>query len=540
MPRFAPKSYQQIIASMIAKMVARTALSDISDTSVAKQILAAAAQEDAEIYFSMTLLLDLFSIDTATGEDLDARAAEIQPATITRNEAVKATGNVVFFRTGTTGTTAIAAGTKVKTAGGEEFVTTAAGSITAVSPVLISGHSVGQDSGLVPVVAAAGGAAGNVASQTIIAFATKPSGVDGVINLSPTINGADQESDDAFRARLKEYIAGLSRSTVSGLESGVLGLQDETTGATILFAKTVEDPLSPGTATLYIDDGTGSAQTSEDVRGTELTATYTWAGTTTVTSADTSEVSVGDWIGLVSDGQLFEVTGITPGVSVTIANPGSLTIPTGATTSRKNMECVTEGLAGPPADTAVGGEEYLALQYGAIHSAAGYALFSSERGVLTEGTDYYLDRASGQINFVTALVAGEAVFAEYERFTGLIALAQLVVDGDPDDRATYPGLRAAGVQVTVLVPSVLVQNVTASLVVAAGYEEASVIAAVEDAIKAYINGLGISGDVVRNQLIAQIMAVAGVSNCTLTAPAADVVLLDDQLARTTDANVTVT
>jgi hypothetical protein len=57
--------------------------------------------------------------------------------------------------------------------------------------------------------------------------------------------------------------------------------------------------------------------------------TWTWNGTTTVTSTDTSEVAVGEWIKLISDGQMFEITSITPNVSVTLLNPDSLTIPSG-------------------------------------------------------------------------------------------------------------------------------------------------------------------------------------------------------------------
>ena len=40
---------------------------------------------------------------------------------------------------------------------------------------------------------------------------------------------------------------------------------------------------------------------------TSLAATFTWNGTTTVTTTDTSEVAAGDWITLDSDGTLFEV-----------------------------------------------------------------------------------------------------------------------------------------------------------------------------------------------------------------------------------------
>ena len=130
MPQFQPRRQEQILADMIARVVTRTALSDVADSSSKKQMLAAAAREDDEIYFQMENLLTLFSIDTATGDDLDERAAEIQPAIITRSLANKATGTVVFSRAGTTGTDNIPIGTVVKTTDGTSFQTTAAAETT--------------------------------------------------------------------------------------------------------------------------------------------------------------------------------------------------------------------------------------------------------------------------------------------------------------------------------------------------------------------------------------------------------------------------
>jgi len=60
---------------------------------------------------------------------------------------------------------------------------------------------------------------------------------------------------------------------------------------------------------------------------------YTWNGTTTVTTPNTSEVAVGDYIGLPSgsnNAPLFPIASIIPNTSVTITNPSSRTIPTGS------------------------------------------------------------------------------------------------------------------------------------------------------------------------------------------------------------------
>lgn len=469
MGKFQIRRAQQIQAEMVAQVVARTDMNDVSDTSITKHILAAAARQDAEQYFQMYQLRQLFSIDTATGDDLDARAKEVQPSGITRIPAAKATGQVVFSRAGTTGTVSIAIGTQVKTADGVIFTTTTAGSITPTSPQQITGHGVGRDSNLVTVVANLPGANGNVVANTVVKFVAKPSGVDEVTNPSAFSLGFDKETDDAFRARIKAYIASLPRSTVTALESGVLGAGANDTASIIRYSKAVEDITDRGNVILYIDDGSGTAETYTAVTG----------------------------------------------------------------------EVVTADLAGPPPGSAVGGETQLWLNYGAIKESPAPALTSSVRGALVANTDYFLNPATGQINFDPALVAGEIITANYTRYTGLIAEAQKIVDGDPDDPENYPGLRAAGILVRVRTPQVLIQTVAATLTVKDGYSLADTRAAAKQAILDYINTLGISGDVVRSEMIKRVMSVAGVYDVTISTPASNVVLLDDQLARTTTGNVTV-
>lgn len=465
MPYFQTKRYEQILAQMIAKVVTRTNLSDISDSSVVKHVLAAAARQDDEQYYQMTLLPQLFSIDTATGDDLDERAKEIQPGILTRNLATKSSGNLMFSRVGITGTISISTGTRCKTAGGMIVATTAVGAIT-------DGNT---DSGLVPATAELAGSDGNVTANTIVKFVSKPTGVDSVTNPSAFAYGTDKESDDSFRNRLKDYIGSLARSTIQALESGVLGVQDPDMGATILFSKAVEDSVNRGYVTVYVDDGTGSAESTEAIVA----------------------------------------------------------------------EKITEGLGGGGGDAAVGGEESLNLVYGAVKDSVASVITSSTRGVLTGGFtydaayEYWINYASGQINFNPVLAAGEEIDGDYTRYTGLIALAQKIIDGDLADPINYPGIRAGGVLVQAKTPQVLVQNVNVGLTVLEGYVNADVEDAVIEVIKDYINTLGISGDVLRATLIRLIMGVAGVYNCVLNTPATDIILLDDQMARTTDSNITV-
>ena len=68
---------------------------------------------------------------------------------------------------------------------------------------------------------------------------------------------------------------------------------------------------------------------------TALSATFVWNGTTIITTTDTSEVEVGDWIRLDADGQLFQIVDEIPNTSVEIDNPIGYPIPSGSTQSSK-------------------------------------------------------------------------------------------------------------------------------------------------------------------------------------------------------------
>jgi uncharacterized phage protein gp47/JayE len=254
---FVPKTQEQILERMINRVVAKSDLNDVADGSDLKQVLAAAAREDDDAYFQMIKLLELFDIDKAIGADLDERAKEFNPALISRLPSAKATGEVIFSRIGTVGVVTIPIGTQVQVpaAGAQAaitFVTTEEGTIADTFTT----------SNNVDVAAVVAGTAGNVAVSTITGFVVKPSGVDAVNNPSALTNGTDLESDDSFRQRLKNLIKGLARAHPAGLESAALTVEDTGSGKRVLFANVIEDPLNPCNVTLYIDDGSGTAEST--------------------------------------------------------------------------------------------------------------------------------------------------------------------------------------------------------------------------------------------------------------------------------------
>ena len=269
MAKFIPKTYEQVLQREIDRAVARSPLSDLTETSALKAVLAATAREVADAYFQMKNLLDLFSIDRAAGADLDERAKDYNPAVISRILATVASGNLVFTRA-IAGPIVVPAGTRVEVPGSNPALVA-----VTVAPVNILS---GTTSGNVSSVMELAGLRGNVAAATLTKFkGLRPSGIDAVTNLAGFVGGADKETDDSFRARIKAFVSTLSRCTPQALEVAAK-LVEMPSGQRIVFAKTVEDPIKLGLVYLYVDDGTGAAQTTDSGTGEVLTVGVEYPG----------------------------------------------------------------------------------------------------------------------------------------------------------------------------------------------------------------------------------------------------------------------
>lgn len=460
MPIFQPRNRIQILRDMVSRVIARSALVGLTRNSVVFHILAGAATEDAEQYLQLARLRTLFSIDKAKGSDLDERAKDIQPSTMQRRGAMKASGTVTFSRPGTAGSVTINAGTIVAAQDARgliKFRTTASGTINAGTSS-VSG---------VPVTALEAGARGNVAGGAIAQFVTRVPGVTTVTNPVTFTSGRDRESDEEFVARLKRYVAALSRGTPRALESFARNafLDD---GRRVLFAKCFE-PITPnGRVTLYIDDGTGAIEQYDDTH---------------------------------------------------IATPETLVA------------------------AAAGGETDLYTTEWPIRDDGSFELRIA--GVLqTRDTHYYLNTARGHIELATPLTVGQSVTARYRYFTGLIQETQKIIDGDPTNPTQKPGVRAAGIQVYVAQPQAIYQTLVANIAVLDGYTTSVVAGKVKTEIQQYINSLDIGEDVIVAELIERAMSVDGMFNFTITSlsggAAADQIILTNQVARITDASITLT
>ena len=449
-PVFRDASYwtQNILGALIA----RAGISDVSNSSVAKTLSAALGQCLDEISYNCQNLQSVFSIDTAAGTDLDRRALDIIPGPLSRIPSQPASAALILTGASSGGAVTIPAGTQVSDAAGNVFATQEAATIPA-GQTTIAG---------VAATAVLPGSQGNVGAGALTVFTSRPLGISSVTNPASATGGADAESDASFRQRIREYVAGIARGTVSALESAVLGAQDPITGDTILYAQVQEDPTTPGLSYLYIADAAGT-----------------------------------------DEAQPTAVTG----------------------------EVATSGRLGPPPGSAQGGETQLALANRPVSSEAPFTVSSSTRGALQAGSQYTLNTSAGVLTFSPPLAQGEVITASYSYFTGVLALAQKIVDGDPTNRTAYPGIRAAGTQVIVAAPQILPEPISATLTIDPAYQTAQVQSAVTAAINSLMQGLPIGGNLILAELIASVMAVPGVVNVAFSQPSSDILAAPGQLIR---------
>lgn len=137
-----------------------------------------------------------------------------------KRQATYALGKVTFSRlTPADSNYLISAGTIIKT---KATATTAPIQYRTTADVLLAIGGISIDA---PVVCLVAGKAGNVQSNSLTDFVTKPSGIDAVTNQSSFINALDQETQDEQKVRFQKYVKSLSRGTLAAIEYGALTAQ---------------------------------------------------------------------------------------------------------------------------------------------------------------------------------------------------------------------------------------------------------------------------------------------------------------------------
>jgi hypothetical protein len=122
---------------------------------------------------------------------------------------------------------------------------------TSVATIL-DGETIVQN---VPIAALAPGASNNVPSNSINSFAAPPFSGATVINPLPLTSGSDGDTDDTLRARIQLALASTGLGTVTAIQNAVIGATAPDQNDVIQSASVLTS--TNGSATVYIDDGTG-------------------------------------------------------------------------------------------------------------------------------------------------------------------------------------------------------------------------------------------------------------------------------------------
>lgn len=199
--------------------------------------------------------------ETSTGADLDTFYAQFG---FVRLPGQAASGPVVFSNpAAASAQILIPVGTVVQTIGGAvQYAVVADTNEPTFNPTLNAYVlAIGQTSLTATVQALVSGSAYNVTAGQLAQIATPVPGINSVTNAEPIINGADAESDTAFRARFVLFINSLSKATYGAIVSAIQGVQQ---GIEFQLQENVDVAGNPhfGEFVVSIDDGTGSPPSS--------------------------------------------------------------------------------------------------------------------------------------------------------------------------------------------------------------------------------------------------------------------------------------
>lgn len=606
---FVPRNFETILTDMVAHVRANTTLTDFSIGSVIRTALESAALEDDEQYYQMVQLLSDFSFNTASGADLDKRAADFN---ITRLVPAPASGEIRYLNNALTTNSlqfSASAGSIYAfliesddfpvsgfpyyarigegTPQVEDVTVTANNTITnrLTISALVNNHSIGDRvslvsgldipipsgvqvqvaaqgdnlpiifqtkesatmvagnyySNLVSIISLDDGTIGNVGAGKISQFSGGPPFPGGAVtNPSNTNGGRDRETDKEFRDRIRLKIQSLARGTVLAIEGAVKGIEDQATGKRVITARLVES-FTDLEHKLYIDDGTGFVPSSVVMGRSSIVPPFPAPplpiGSATIPVASVVNFPASGYI-LVSPENVLQVEMLHYSSKNIATNVLNLTAP--ALTTRLH-DGGDEVLLIDNLGIAELGQNYFQLSQYPLKKNT-LELYDDITGTGSfkkriENTDFKVNRTNGQIEYYGfGLPAGTQVLANYTYYTGLLALAQKVVNGDIKDLVTYPGVAAAGVIIYVDTPSIVPIAVTVSISVDSGYEEDTLKDQVKIVIENYIDGLSIGDNVILARMIERAFTVEGVSNVIIKSPLFDIIITENELPKSYDSS----
>ena len=248
----------------MARMVARTKLTDVAEGSVLFSLMQTVAEQIAESDVRLAGIREQFTLEGASGVDLDERAEDIG---IERLSAVRATGEVTLYRTDTVGALTIPLGSVIGR-------TDSAVTYSTLSAVTMNN---GESEITVSVRASVAGSAGNAPTRALDVLSDVPDAITSIVQGEAIGNGRDEETDNQLRSRATRYLNSLARCQPVALEylATSFTASDETRATT---ATLYELPTERGRCELLIDDGSGLGDHAPKRAGVTTTTTINAVG----------------------------------------------------------------------------------------------------------------------------------------------------------------------------------------------------------------------------------------------------------------------
>jgi len=189
-----------------------TPLTDLNVGSVTRTIVEALSRELAGLYAQLNLVYDSGFLETATGSSLDRVTALLNYG---RYRAGYAVGSVTFTRrAGAIGSITIPAGTPIADTSDKILY------LTSERYDMLAGESVAEVR-----VRGALESTPVVEPGTLAVIQRAIAGLDGASNARPTTRSANDETDEALRARTRDALLTANKGTVEAIRHGLLAMQ---------------------------------------------------------------------------------------------------------------------------------------------------------------------------------------------------------------------------------------------------------------------------------------------------------------------------
>lgn len=248
---FTPRTTKAVATTFLAKVLARTKLTDTSLGSVLERWAWSHGEDISFVEQRIAAVRDSFNFlsPSISDTDLDERAGEFPPATqiprLTENNATASVLSVT--RAETVDVQVLPAKTIVsRSSDGVRYRT-----LQAIS--FAPGIGTVQN---IPIVCLTPGESGNCSAGAIDTAVGAPSWVVGVSNTTSITSGVSGETKSEYQIRLAKYVQSLAKSQMAALEFAASTYR-ASDGSRVKFAKGYLDHAAPGFSYMILDDGSG-------------------------------------------------------------------------------------------------------------------------------------------------------------------------------------------------------------------------------------------------------------------------------------------